>query len=112
MIRSNLAQPTATRCVQMGVTIQTYDVLPSLIKPQPFQAILNICDCNKLNSRTYEAAESTPVPPRRLSFKYHSDAANTSLLARAILPFPVEMQLVRLLGTLSGERSRIISKEM
>ena len=64
------------------------------------------------NPITYEAAQSTPVPPRRMSFKYHSDAANTSLLERAnILPFTVERQLVQLLGTLSGERSRINSKE-
>ena len=35
-LRSNLAQPTTTRCVQIGVRIQTYDVLPALIKRQPF----------------------------------------------------------------------------
>ena len=63
------------------------------------------------NPITYEAAESTPVLPRRMSFKYHSDAANTSLLEREILPFTVERQLVQMRGTLSGERSRINSKE-
>ena len=64
------------------------------------------------NPITYEAAESTPVPPRRMSFKYHSDAAKTRLLEQAIiLLLTVERQLVQLLGTFR-ERSRINSTEI